>query len=133
MRRPAAVDDQAGAGHEAGIVRGQEDDALGDVVGGAETADRMQRECGLACLLGIVGALLLGTLSLAVPAVESVLSPPAVVFQMATIGSPVASSGSAARAGATIAALTMRAAIQIRFIVCCLPGACQRRHQPNSH
>ena len=47
---PAAVDDQARAGHEARIVRRQEHDALGDVVGDAEPADRMQGERGLACL-----------------------------------------------------------------------------------
>ena len=41
---PAAIDDQASARHEAGIVGRQEHDALGDVVGDAEAADRVQGE-----------------------------------------------------------------------------------------
>src|SRR4029434_8223578 len=57
---PTAIDDQAGACHEARIVRGQEHDALGDVVGDTEPADRMQGGRGLACLFGVVGALLAG-------------------------------------------------------------------------
>jgi hypothetical protein len=31
LRGDAAIDDEAGAGHEAGIVRGEKDDALGDI------------------------------------------------------------------------------------------------------
>src|ERR1700754_3756682 len=57
---PAAIDDQARPRHEAGIVRRQEHDALGDVVAAPEPADRMQGERGLARLFGVVGALLLG-------------------------------------------------------------------------
>src|SRR5512137_2818953 len=57
---PAAVDDQARPGHEARIVRRQEHDALGDVVGDTQPADRMQAERRLACLLDVVGALLTG-------------------------------------------------------------------------
>src|SRR5215213_5532848 len=57
---PAAVDDQARSGHETRIVRRQEHDALGDVVGDTEPADRMQGERGLARLVGVVGALLAG-------------------------------------------------------------------------
>src|SRR5215469_7043828 len=39
-RRPA-VDHEPGAGHKAGVVGGEKDDALGDVVGHAEPADRV--------------------------------------------------------------------------------------------
>jgi hypothetical protein len=39
LRRPAAVDDEAGAGHEGGIVGGQEDDGIGDVGDGARAVD----------------------------------------------------------------------------------------------
>jgi hypothetical protein len=31
LRCDAAVDDETGAGHEAGVVRGEKDDALGDI------------------------------------------------------------------------------------------------------
>jgi hypothetical protein len=40
LRGDAAVDDEAGAGHEAGIVRGEKDDALGDVGHRPHAADR---------------------------------------------------------------------------------------------
>ena len=40
-RRRRRLDGEAGAGHEAGVVGGQEDDTVGDVGGGAEAADRM--------------------------------------------------------------------------------------------
>jgi hypothetical protein len=42
LRGQAAVDHQAGAGHEARIVRRQKHDALGDVEGLAQPADRMR-------------------------------------------------------------------------------------------
>jgi hypothetical protein len=38
LRRIAAIDDETGAGHEAGIVRREEDDPLGDVVSNARGA-----------------------------------------------------------------------------------------------
>src|SRR6185312_13409376 len=60
VRRPAAVDHQAGAGHEARVVGRQEHDALGDVLRHAQPADRMQGQRGLARLLGVVGVDLLG-------------------------------------------------------------------------
>jgi hypothetical protein len=40
LRGGAAVDDEAGTGHEGGIIRGEKDDAFGDVGHGAEAADR---------------------------------------------------------------------------------------------
>ena len=40
LRRDPAVDDEAGAGHEAGVVRGEKDDALGDVGHRPHAADR---------------------------------------------------------------------------------------------
>src|SRR5260370_39111261 len=40
LRGDAAIDDEAGAGHEAGIVRGEKDDALGDVGHRSHAADR---------------------------------------------------------------------------------------------
>ena len=43
LRGRAAVDDEPGAGHEAGIVGGEKDNALGDVVRHAEAADRKPR------------------------------------------------------------------------------------------
>ena len=55
LRRIAAVDDEAGAGHETGIIRGQEYDAERDVVGGAEAADRVQALCNIAGCFDIVG------------------------------------------------------------------------------
>src|SRR5882757_10210087 len=55
---PAAIDDQASPCHEARIVRREEHDAFGDVIGDTEPADRVQGECGLACPFGVVGALL---------------------------------------------------------------------------
>src|ERR1700730_17146317 len=39
-----AIDDEPGAGHESGIVGGEKDDASGDVVWGAEAADRVPRQ-----------------------------------------------------------------------------------------
>jgi hypothetical protein len=45
---PAAVNHQTRPCHEAGIVGGQEHDTLGDVVGNAQPADRVQRDRGLA-------------------------------------------------------------------------------------
>ena len=43
LGRQPAVDHEAGAGHEGGIVGGEKDDAFGDVVGRAEPADRVRR------------------------------------------------------------------------------------------
>jgi hypothetical protein len=40
LRGDAAVDDEAGTGHEAGIVRGEKDDALGDIGNRPHAADR---------------------------------------------------------------------------------------------
>jgi hypothetical protein len=40
LRGDAAVDHEAGTGHEAGIVRGKKDDALGDVGNRPHAADR---------------------------------------------------------------------------------------------
>src|SRR6185437_4331531 len=57
---PAAVDYQSGAGHKARVVRRQEHDAFGDVVGHTQPADRVQPQRGLARLLGVVGADLFG-------------------------------------------------------------------------
>lgn len=41
LRGQTAIDDETGAGHEPGVVRGEEDDPLGDVLRPAEAADRM--------------------------------------------------------------------------------------------
>src|SRR5262245_1536435 len=57
---PAAIDDQASPRHETRIIRRQEHDALGDVVGDTEPADRMHGERGLTRPFGVVGALLAG-------------------------------------------------------------------------
>src|SRR6266446_725613 len=60
LRRQPAVDDEAGAGHEGGIVGGEKDDAFGDVVGYAEPADRVVRQGEPARRLDIVGAEIAG-------------------------------------------------------------------------
>src|SRR2546430_2417536 len=52
----AAVDHQARSRHEPAVVRGEEEDALGDVVGYAEPADRMIVEEPLARRLEIIRA-----------------------------------------------------------------------------
>src|SRR5258708_18369457 len=52
----AAVDHQARSRHEPAIVRGEEQDALGDVAGDAQPADRVIVEKPLARRLEIVGA-----------------------------------------------------------------------------
>src|SRR6266851_4584059 len=57
---PAAIDYQASPCHEARIVRREEYDALGDVIGDTEPADRVQGERGLARPFSVVGALLAG-------------------------------------------------------------------------
>jgi hypothetical protein len=44
LRRGAAVDDEAGAGHEGVVVGREKDDAFGNVVRRAEPADRVGRE-----------------------------------------------------------------------------------------
>ena len=56
LRRQPAVDHQPGAGHEGRIVGGEKDDALGDVVGHAEPADRQPSQRLAARLLDVVGA-----------------------------------------------------------------------------
>src|ERR1700730_982049 len=56
LRRQPAIDDKPGPGHESGIVGGEKDDALGDVVGHAEPADRVPRQGEPARRLDIVGA-----------------------------------------------------------------------------
>jgi hypothetical protein len=56
LRRRAAVDYEPGAGHKAGVVGGEKDDALGDVVGRAEPADRVPRHGLLAYCIDIVAA-----------------------------------------------------------------------------
>ena len=56
LRGNAAVDDEAGAGHEAGIVRGEKDDALGDVGHRSHAADRQPGQRLAARLLDVVGA-----------------------------------------------------------------------------
>ena len=50
------VDHNPGAGHKAGIIRGEKDDALGDVIGRAEPADRVDRQGELTHRLDIVAA-----------------------------------------------------------------------------
>src|ERR1700730_10189854 len=56
LRGDAAVDDEAGPGHEAGIVRGEKDDALGDVGHRPHAADRQPGQRLAARLLDVVGA-----------------------------------------------------------------------------
>jgi hypothetical protein len=51
-----AVDHELGAGHKAGIVGGEKDVALGDVVGHAEPANRVARHRPFRDGLDIVGA-----------------------------------------------------------------------------
>src|SRR6266446_8996007 len=55
-----AVDHEPGAGHEGGVVGSEKDDALGDVVGYAEPADRVVRQGELTRRLDIVGAEIAG-------------------------------------------------------------------------
>ena len=56
LRGDAAVDDEAGAGHEAGIVRGEKDDTLGDVGHRPHAADRDAFQRLLAGRFKVVGA-----------------------------------------------------------------------------
>src|SRR6266851_9597390 len=56
LRRQPAIDDEPGPGHESGIVGGEKDDALGDVVGDAEPADRVPRQSEPTRRVDIVGA-----------------------------------------------------------------------------
>src|SRR5438128_2523087 len=56
LRGDAAVDDETGAGHKAGVVRGEKDDALGDVGHPAHAADRQPGQRLAARLLDVVGA-----------------------------------------------------------------------------
>ncbi len=56
LRGDAAVDDESGPGHEAGIVRGEKDDALGDVGHRPHAADRQAGQCLSARLVDVVGA-----------------------------------------------------------------------------
>src|SRR3984893_3455397 len=60
LRRQPAIDHEPGPGHESGIVGGEKDDALGDVVGHAEPADRVPRQGELTRRLDIVGAEITG-------------------------------------------------------------------------
>jgi hypothetical protein len=54
--RRAAVDDEPRAGHEAGIVGGEKDDALGNVLRHAEPADRVPRHGLRAHRIHVIGA-----------------------------------------------------------------------------
>src|SRR6202022_1307574 len=56
LRGDAAVDDETGPGHKAGVVRGEKDDALGDVGHRSHAADRQPGQRLPARLLDIVGA-----------------------------------------------------------------------------
>ncbi len=56
----AAVDDEAGAGHEGRVVRGEKDDALGDVGHCPHAADRQPRQGLLARLIEVVAAEIAG-------------------------------------------------------------------------
>ena len=56
LRCRAAVNDETGAGHKPGIVGGEKDDALGDVVGDAEPANRVPRHDLLTHRINVVGA-----------------------------------------------------------------------------
>jgi hypothetical protein len=53
----AAIDDEAGACHEAGIVRGEDDDTFGDVGDRAHATDRDARQCRLAGRFEVVAIL----------------------------------------------------------------------------
>src|SRR5271167_3216518 len=50
-----AIDDQTGAGHKAGIVRGEEHNTLGDVGDGADAAERQPHQPLAARFVEIVG------------------------------------------------------------------------------
>src|SRR5436309_13411367 len=56
LRGDAAVDNEARAGHEGGIVRGKKDDAFGDVSRHSHTADRQALDNLPPSHLNIVGA-----------------------------------------------------------------------------
>ncbi len=56
LRGDAAVDDETGPGHEAGVVGGEKDDALGDVGHRSHAADRQAGQCLSARLVDVVGA-----------------------------------------------------------------------------
>src|SRR5438132_7790910 len=56
LRRDAAVDDEACAGHETGVVRGEKDDALGDIGHRSHAADWQPGQRLPARLLDVVGA-----------------------------------------------------------------------------
>ena len=56
LRGDAAVDDEPRAGHEGRVVRGEEHDALGDIVGCAHTADRQTLDDLATRRLDVVGA-----------------------------------------------------------------------------
>src|SRR5205085_1819640 len=60
LRRDPAVDDEAGAGHEGGVVRSEKDDALSDVGDRAHAADRDACQRLLARRLEVVGAEIAG-------------------------------------------------------------------------
>src|SRR5882724_4195002 len=54
LRGDAAVDDEACAGHKAGVVRGEKDDALGDIGDRPHAADRQPSQRLAARLLDVV-------------------------------------------------------------------------------
>src|SRR5207248_10064806 len=56
LRRDAAVDDKARAGHKGGIVRGEKDDAFGDIGGRSHAPDRSALDDLPPSHLDIVGA-----------------------------------------------------------------------------
>src|SRR6202030_191869 len=56
LRGDAAVDDEPRAGHEGRVVRGEEHDALGDIVGCAHAADRQTLDDLATRRLDVVGA-----------------------------------------------------------------------------
>src|SRR5580704_16832264 len=56
LRGDAAVDDEPRAGHEGRVVRGEEHDALGDIVGCAHAADRQSLDDLATRRLDVVGA-----------------------------------------------------------------------------
>jgi hypothetical protein len=60
LGRQPAIDHQPRPGHESGIVGGEKDDALGDVVGHAEPADRVGRQGEPTRRVDIVGAEIAG-------------------------------------------------------------------------
>src|SRR5215470_14500479 len=56
LRGQAAVYNEPCAGHKAGVIRGEKNNALGDVVGHAEPANWVGRQCDLSRGIDIVGS-----------------------------------------------------------------------------